>query len=142
MGRFMSPDWSAKEEPVPYATMGDPQSLNLYAYVRNNPLSRADADGMEEMWIQYRAFIPPAQVGVGAAGGRGGNRTFSSQENGRSSVSLRMLIETDSAENGGNPLPGVTTGINRPSTTERQRSSRPCTVNRADGDSPSDLQRK
>jgi RHS repeat-associated protein len=45
MGRFMSPDWSAKEEPVPYATMGDPQSLNLYSYVRNNPLSRADADG-------------------------------------------------------------------------------------------------
>ena len=25
MGRFMSPDWSAKEEPVPYATMDDPQ---------------------------------------------------------------------------------------------------------------------
>ena len=45
MGRFLSPDWSAKEEPVPYATMDDPQSLNLYAYVRNNPLSNTDADG-------------------------------------------------------------------------------------------------
>jgi len=45
MGRFMSPDWSAKVMPVPYATMGDPQSLNLYAYVQNNPLSRIDADG-------------------------------------------------------------------------------------------------
>ena len=45
MGRFMSPDWSAKEEPVPYAQMDDPQSLNLYGYVRNNPLTRADADG-------------------------------------------------------------------------------------------------
>jgi RHS repeat-associated protein len=45
MGRFMSPDWSAKEEPVPYATMDDPQSLNLYAYVRNNPLARTDPDG-------------------------------------------------------------------------------------------------
>ena len=41
----MSPDWSAKEEPVPYAKLDDPQSLNLYAYVRNNPLSRVDADG-------------------------------------------------------------------------------------------------
>ena len=40
MGRFMSPDWSAKEEPVPYAKLDDPQSLNLYAYVRNNPLVR------------------------------------------------------------------------------------------------------
>jgi RHS repeat-associated protein len=45
MGRFMSPDWSAKEEPVPYAQMDDPQSLNLYSYVRNNPLTRVDADG-------------------------------------------------------------------------------------------------
>jgi RHS repeat-associated protein len=45
MGRFLSPDWAAKEEPVPYATFDDPQSLNLYSYVRNNPLSRADADG-------------------------------------------------------------------------------------------------
>jgi RHS repeat-associated protein len=45
MGRFLSPDWSAKEEPVPYAKMDDPQSLNLYAYVRNNPLTRVDADG-------------------------------------------------------------------------------------------------
>jgi RHS repeat-associated protein len=45
MGRFMSPDWSAKEEPVPYATMDDPQSLNLYSYVKNNPLSHVDKDG-------------------------------------------------------------------------------------------------
>ena len=45
MGRFMSPDWSAKVEPVPYAKMDDPQSLNLYAYVQNNPLTNRDADG-------------------------------------------------------------------------------------------------
>jgi len=45
MGRFMSPDWSAKEDPVPYANLEDPQSLNLYSYVRNNPLIRVDADG-------------------------------------------------------------------------------------------------
>ena len=45
MGRFMSPDWSAKEEPVPYAKLDDPQSLNLYAYVLNNPLTSEDPDG-------------------------------------------------------------------------------------------------
>ena len=45
MGRFMSPDWSAKAEPVPYAKLDDPQTLNLYGYVRNNPLTHADADG-------------------------------------------------------------------------------------------------
>jgi hypothetical protein len=45
MGRFMSPDWSAKVAPVPYAKLDNPQSLNLYAYVGNNPLIRIDADG-------------------------------------------------------------------------------------------------
>src|SRR5208282_1782614 len=46
LGRFMSPDWSAKEDdPVPYADLDDPQSLNLYSYVRNNPMDRVDADG-------------------------------------------------------------------------------------------------
>ena len=45
MGRFMSPDWSAKQEPVPYAKLDNPQSLNLYAYVMNNPMTRIDPDG-------------------------------------------------------------------------------------------------
>ena len=45
MGRFMSPDWSAKAEPVPYAKLDDPQSLNLYSYALNNPLSNIDTDG-------------------------------------------------------------------------------------------------
>src|ERR1700740_3437144 len=45
MGRFMSPDWSAKVAPVPYAKPDNPQSLNLYAYVLNNPLIHVDADG-------------------------------------------------------------------------------------------------
>lgn len=48
MGRFMSPDWSAKEEPVPYAKLDDPQTLNLYAYVRNHPTELVDADGHQD----------------------------------------------------------------------------------------------
>lgn len=45
-GRFLSPDWDAKSsDPVPYAKLDDPQSLNLYSYVRNNPIGRADPDG-------------------------------------------------------------------------------------------------
>ena len=47
MGRWMSPDWSAKADPVPYAKLDNPQSLNLYSYVYNNPLSRSDPDGHE-----------------------------------------------------------------------------------------------
>jgi RHS repeat-associated protein len=45
MGRFMSPDWSAKVTPVPYAKLSNPQSLNLYSYVGNNPLRSVDPDG-------------------------------------------------------------------------------------------------
>lgn len=45
MGRWMSPDWADKPEAVLYSDLADPQSLNLYGYVRNNPLSKADPDG-------------------------------------------------------------------------------------------------
>jgi RHS repeat-associated protein len=45
IGRFMTPDWAAMPSAVPYAVFSDPQSLNLYTYVRNDPLSHADADG-------------------------------------------------------------------------------------------------
>ena len=41
----MLPDWAAVPTPVPYAEFSDPQSLNLYVYVRNNPLNKADVDG-------------------------------------------------------------------------------------------------
>ena len=36
----MTPDWSDKATAVPYASFGDPQTLNLYGYVRNNPLQK------------------------------------------------------------------------------------------------------
>jgi RHS repeat-associated protein len=48
LGRFMTPDWAARATAVPYAVFGDPQSLNLYGYVRNDPVSRVDADGHVE----------------------------------------------------------------------------------------------
>ena len=72
MGRFMSPDWSAKEEPVPYAKLDDPQTLNLYSYVQNNPLVGVDKDGHDPLtltaaWgaIQTGA----AEVGTGLVAG-------------------------------------------------------------------------
>jgi RHS repeat-associated protein len=45
LGRWVSADWSATPVAVPYADFGDPQSLNLYGYVRGLPTTRADADG-------------------------------------------------------------------------------------------------
>jgi len=45
MGRWMSPDWSDAAVPIPFANLSDPQTLNLYGYVRNNPLNIIDAYG-------------------------------------------------------------------------------------------------
>jgi hypothetical protein len=45
MGRFLSPDWASGAVAVPYAAYADPQSLNLYNYMRDNPLGGIDADG-------------------------------------------------------------------------------------------------
>jgi RHS repeat-associated protein len=42
MGRWLSPDPSG----LTHADLGNPQSLNLYNYVGNNPLTRADLDGL------------------------------------------------------------------------------------------------
>ena len=65
IGRFMTPDWAARPTAVPYAVFGDPQSLNLYGFVRNDPVSRADADG-------HDMNDPPSRSGgVAAAAGAG-----------------------------------------------------------------------
>jgi RHS repeat-associated protein len=44
-GRFLTPDWAATPVPIPYAVMGNPQTLNLYSYVENNPITGTDPDG-------------------------------------------------------------------------------------------------
>ncbi|MGD0941559.1 MAG: DUF4329 domain-containing protein [Terracidiphilus sp.] len=59
MGRFMSPDWSAKAEPVPYAKLDNPQSLNLYAYVLNNPVGNRDPDGHWCLFGHGTTCTPP-----------------------------------------------------------------------------------
>jgi hypothetical protein len=41
----MSPDWSITPSTVPHAKLTDPQTLNLYGYVRNNPIRYSDLDG-------------------------------------------------------------------------------------------------
>lgn len=65
MGRFMSPDWSAKAEPVPYAKLDNPQTLNLYAYVGNNPIARQDPDGHAFGLDDLVGALAGGAVGVG-----------------------------------------------------------------------------
>ncbi|MGB9463888.1 MAG: RHS repeat-associated core domain-containing protein, partial [Candidatus Acidiferrum sp.] len=44
-GRWLSADWSSVPVPVPYANLTNPQTLNLYAMVSDDPESFADLDG-------------------------------------------------------------------------------------------------
>jgi len=44
-GRWLSSDWSAVPVAVPYANLNNPQTLNLYAMVADDPESFADLDG-------------------------------------------------------------------------------------------------
>ncbi|WP_263417852.1 RHS repeat-associated core domain-containing protein [Terriglobus albidus] len=54
MGRWMSPDWSEWQDAIPFSKLDNPQSLNLYGYVWNNPLSRVDEDGHETLCTNDR----------------------------------------------------------------------------------------
>jgi RHS repeat-associated protein len=73
LGRFITPDWAAKATAVPYAEFSDPQSLNLYGYVRNLPTTRYDAEGhcpagdtnCKDVKVQVD---PPTQKAVVASG--------------------------------------------------------------------------
>ncbi|MGD0497587.1 MAG: RHS repeat-associated core domain-containing protein, partial [Bryobacteraceae bacterium] len=76
-GRFTTPDWSARPQAVPYADFANPQTLNLYTYVQNNPLSRTDPDGhccWDELVSAYQYVKSVAYVkieggfGVGLSG--------------------------------------------------------------------------
>jgi RHS repeat-associated protein len=71
MGRFMSPDWSKTPTAVPYAILEKPQSLNLYAYMDNNPLGGIDPDGHNGFtdwwdslwhWITFRGWNTSEQI--------------------------------------------------------------------------------
>jgi RHS repeat-associated protein len=44
-GRWLSADWSSIPDPIPYANFTNPQTLNLYAMVSDDPESFADLDG-------------------------------------------------------------------------------------------------
>jgi RHS repeat-associated protein len=45
LGRWISADWSAAPIPVPYSDFSDPQTLNLYGYLRGLPTTKVDVDG-------------------------------------------------------------------------------------------------
>jgi RHS repeat-associated protein len=98
-GRFTSPDefpggivdpftgqQVEQPGPLPYADITDPQTLNKYAYVRNNPLRYTDPDGhadtgvigqvideIESDWAElqkgYQVFVATSGLSAGTAAG-------------------------------------------------------------------------
>ncbi len=56
LGRFMTPDWAASPVPIPYANPANPQTLNLYGYVQNNPITGTDPDGHWD-WNDVGNFV-------------------------------------------------------------------------------------
>lgn len=83
MGRFMSPDWASDPTAVPYATYANPQSLNLYNYMRNNPLGGVDPDGHCCDWSDVVNFAAGAANAWGsdnlAGAGRASQTTTAGQ---------------------------------------------------------------
>lgn len=73
-GRWLSADWSAVPAPVPYANFTNPQTLNLYSMVSDDPESFADLDGheLEKAWKDFKIFLKSLSikntVGLGLEG--------------------------------------------------------------------------
>ncbi len=127
MGRFLSPDWAAKAEPVPYAKLDNPQNLNLYSYVENNPLNTVDTDGHERLKIVYRAFIPQKSIHFMGRTYAGDNRGFSTVSGASSRTTITVLIETDPSIRPGNPIISQTSSAGQ----SRQLNANGDTINSA-----------
>jgi RHS repeat-associated protein len=71
-GRWISPDWSAISAPVPYANLSNPQTLNLYAMVRDNPETFADLDGHCDWCQKVKNYVIYGRVANPSGGWAGG----------------------------------------------------------------------
>jgi|HubBroStandDraft_3_1064219.scaffolds.fasta_scaffold242954_1 hypothetical protein len=69
----------------------NPRKWNKYAYTINNPLRYFDPDGMEELEIQLRAYIPQQTM----VNYRGDNRGPTTSQAVTSRTSVTFRIETD-----------------------------------------------
>lgn len=104
LGRFMSPD-----PKIPNLKhLLNPQKWNKYAYTLNNPLRYVDPDGLEEIEVQLRSFIPQRTVSAFGRTYAGDNRGFTSAQNVTSRTSITVRIETDASKRPGNPIISIT----------------------------------
>ena len=104
MGRFSSTD----PKGLGLRHLLNPQKLNKYSYVLNNPLSLFDPNGMEEITITYRTFIPAQSFRFMGSNFSGDGRGFSTAANASSRTSITVKLETDASKRPGNPIISAT----------------------------------
>ena len=125
LGRFMSPD----PKILTIKHIANPQKWNNYAYTINNPLRYFDPDGMQEIDVQFRAFISASSRPDGRGNTFAGDgRSSTTAQNVTSRTTITVRIETDPSIRPGNPIISMTPG--KPGET-RQLDANGNIVNRA-----------
>jgi RHS repeat-associated protein len=108
--RFMSPNLGRFLQPDPIGFKGD--ASNLYRYCHNDWANKIDLTGLEEVTIEFKAFIQ--QERVTDPFGRtfcGDNRSFSADRNASSRTAVTVVIETDRTKNNGYPIKDIKTTV-------------------------------
>jgi len=104
LARFMTPDWAGKPIAVPYASFRDPQSLNLYEYVGNNPNTGIDLDG--HLGGDNSDSITGLLNGGGSEAGGSDGDSFAAIEQYHAAATNPSGATTDSGKSiGGEPAP-------------------------------------
>jgi RHS repeat-associated protein len=96
-GRFLSADWSAIPAPVPYANLTNPQTLNLYAMVSDNPESFADLDGhmafLGECWTDSASCDQSADQSTTANDKTGPPNTGTDQNQAQDKKTVTVTVD-------------------------------------------------
>ena len=94
LGRWLSADWSAVPAPVPYANLTNPQTLNLYAMVSDNPETFADLDG-HECYISAPGGIScksDVTTHISSTTGEGENTPQKNGTNTKPQINIRLVV--------------------------------------------------
>ena len=101
-GRWISPDWSAIPAPVPYANLTNPQTLNLYAMVHDNPEAFADLDGHGAIAMSSQGNTIAEACGTPGACDLGPQQQQQAQQ--PPTLSLSGSVTSSSVDSNGNPV--------------------------------------
>jgi RHS repeat-associated protein len=115
LGRFVTADWSATPVSVPYAVLGNPQTLNLYSYARNNPISKADAGGhvalADDLVVIGGITVTVAVIAAEIYESQPQNqRNFNQAVNNAVDTIRSWFQNSDNNKTQSNPAPGTQTG--------------------------------